>query len=255
MPEALRCRGLRVRRGKRVVLHDVDLDAPRGQVTAILGPNGAGKSTLLRALAGLLSFEGSVHVGGRALSELDRIERARSLAFVPQQSLLASSLPVRRVVAQGRFPHRRGLGGLTRADHDAVAKAMARADVQPLADRPFTRLSFGEQRRVLLARGLATGADVLLLDEPAASLDIAHALSLYALLRELAEDGHGVIVVLHHLDAALQHTDHALLLNEGHAVAHGPTPEVIGRGTVRHVYGVEMIEGGGLGFARCAATS
>jgi iron complex transport system ATP-binding protein len=248
MADGFRVRGLAVRRGERLVLDGVDVDIAASSVTGILGPNGAGKSTLLMAMAGLLRYEGLIELEGRSLSQWKPPERARRLAYVPQRSGLSAPLPVRAVVAQGRYPHHGPLAAPRRSDWEAVAHAMERADVTAIAERPFDALSGGEQRRVLLARALATEARVILLDEPTASLDVGHALALHALLRTLARDGYAVAVVLHHLDDARERTDRALLLKDGRVVAFGPSLEVVAADRVRATYGVELIERGGLGF-------
>jgi iron complex transport system ATP-binding protein len=249
MPEPLlQARGVSVERGGRQVLRDVDLDLEAGSVTAILGPNGAGKTTLLRALSGLLPFRGQVRAEGREIGTLDARARARLMAFVPQRSQLTARMTAEAVVAQGRYPHRGGLGKLTASDREAIAGAMERVHVTPLAARVFPELSYGEQRRVLLARALATAAPVLLLDEPMASLDIPHVLSLQQTLRSLAGDGRGIVVVLHDLNDARRCTDRALLLDAGAVVASGSTGAVITPEHVARVYGVTLIEGDALGF-------
>lgn len=248
MAEGLSVRGVSVRRGDRQVLRDVSLQAGFGEISAVLGPNGAGKSTLLRAIAGLIDHGGEVTLEGQALRTIHGRERARRLSFVPQASMLNAAVPVRDVVAQGRFAHRVGLGGLTADDRRAVEAAMEQTDVAFLADRGFTRLSFGEQRRVLLARALATGARTILLDEPTASLDVRHALTLYQLLRELAHEGCCVVVVLHQLDDVRQYTDRATLLDNGKVAASAPSAELVLSERAQAVYGVEFVQGGGLGF-------
>lgn len=235
--------------GTRRVVHGVDLEARRNEVLAILGPNGAGKSTLLRAVSGLLPFTGSVQLHGQPVAQMPVRERARKLAFVPQQTSLRSALPVYEVVLQGRFAHRGAFAGATAGDRAAVEHALAVTDSAGFAKRSFTALSFGEQRRVLIARGLATGARVLCLDEPTASLDVGHALHLHALLRTLARDGYAVVLVLHALSDALQHADRALLLSAGRSVCTGPVADVITEQNVRAVYGVEMERGAGLAFS------
>ncbi|MGD2019318.1 MAG: ABC transporter ATP-binding protein, partial [Planctomycetota bacterium] len=173
MSAGLEVSGLRARyrRGPDVV-RGVDLVAPRGAITALLGPNGSGKSTLLKAVVGLVDSEGEVRLDGADLRGLAADARARRLAYVPQRSLLAAPLLVHSVVAQGRFPHRRGLSAPTEEDRKAVQGALEDADIAHLACRPFTELSGGEQQRVLLARALATGADVLLMDEPTSAQDV-----------------------------------------------------------------------------------
>jgi iron complex transport system ATP-binding protein len=241
--------GIRVSHGDRQVLHGVDLHAAPGEVVAILGPNGAGKSTLLRAACGLLACEGSVQLDGCDVRAMAARERAQQIAFVPQHSALRSALPVRDVVLQGRFAHRGPLASPRNADRDAVESALEKTDTARFAERAFTKLSFGEQRRVLLARGLATGARTLCLDEPTAALDVGHALHLHALLSELAGSGYTVVLVLHSLEDALTHTDRALLLDRGRAVCAGKTRDVIAEEHVRAVYGVEMQRQKALGFS------
>ncbi|MCB9763659.1 MAG: ABC transporter ATP-binding protein [Alphaproteobacteria bacterium] len=230
------------------VVRGVDLDVPRGAVTALLGPNGAGKSTLLKALLGLVDSDGQVTLDGQPLAALTRWQRARRMAYVPQRSLLTAPLPVWAVVEQGRFAHRGALAPLEATDHEAVRQAMAQADVTPLAERPFTRLSGGEQQRVLLARALATGADALLLDEPTSSLDVHQALRIHRCLARLAERGCCLLVVMHDLNEARRSADRAVVLQEGRVACAGPIREVIAADPIRAVYGVELIEGGGLGY-------
>jgi iron complex transport system ATP-binding protein len=240
--------GLSVERGRRRVLSDIDLSAAEGQIFAILGPNGAGKSTLLRALAGLLPYRGAIRVAGQDLCRVSRRERAKRLAYVPQQSALHSALPVRTVVAQGRYAHAGSLRGPSSEDRARIEQVLHTTDVARFASRAFTSLSVGEQRRVLIARALCTGSRVVCLDEPTAAFDVAQSLRLYRLLRELADQGHAVIVVVHQLDDALRHADRALLLSAGRCVRSGATREVVTEDTVREVYGVQMQPRAGLRF-------
>ncbi|MCA9606277.1 MAG: ABC transporter ATP-binding protein [Myxococcales bacterium] len=245
----IEARGLTVRRGARAVLEGIDFEARTGEVTCILGPNGAGKSTLLAALAGLLPIDrGTVAIDGIALDALDARARARRVAYVPQQTELRSALRVDTVVSHGRYAHTGGLGRPGPKDLEAIEEALAKADVVGLRDRRFDHLSTGEQRRVLVARALATRARVILLDEPTAALDVRHALELHALLETLADDGLCLVVVLHGLDAARRHTARATLLDRGAVVAAGPTAEVVDAEHVRAVYGVRLREGAALGF-------
>ena len=251
MAEALRVRGLGACLGRRQILRDIDLSAERGALTVILGPNGAGKTTLLECLAGLLPYSGQIAIErADADEELDLAtlsprQRAQLVAYVPQRSALDAPLPVETVVAHGRYAHRSGaLWSRRRApdpaeERAAIAHAMAATDVHDLADRSFLELSGGEQRRVLIARALATGARIILLDEPTASLDIGHALALFALIRELAASGVCVVAVLHDLNDALAHADRAILLDQGRVVIAGPVADVVAETPIRQVYGVE----------------
>jgi iron complex transport system ATP-binding protein len=250
---AIETRDLAVVRGKRRLLDRVSLTVQAGQTVALIGPNGAGKSTLLKTMAGILPHEGVLFVDGRPVHALSPLERARMIGYVPQHSALDAPLLVRDVVAQGRYAHRASWGKPDAGDDNAIAAALEATQATSLADRPFNRLSYGERRLVLLARALATGARILLLDEPTAALDVAHALSLLARVRELAGRGHSVIVALHHLDEALECCSQAVLLRQGKVFRSGPIREVIADGPIREVFGVDLLPGAHFGYRPAGA--
>jgi iron complex transport system ATP-binding protein len=241
-------RGMTVRLGGRIILDGVDFTARDDSVSVILGPNGAGKSTLLKALLGLMPYEGSAQVYGREVRSFDPAERARALAYVPQRSRLQCEMSVENVVAMGRFAHQNWLSRLGPADHTAIARALEQTDAAALSARHFNELSCGEQQRVLIARALASEAPAILLDEPTASLDIAHVLTLLALLRRLAAQGKCIVVVLHQLEEARQCADRCLLLHQGKVIACGDVAAVIADAPLRKAYGVEAVRGGATGF-------
>jgi len=244
-----------VERSGRRIIEAFDLCAAAGHVTAFAGPNGAGKSTALKALAGLLPYSGSIRIGARELRRLPLRERARTLAYVPQQSLLQGGITTRDVVSQGRYSHQASWSVWRGSLHGAVERAMLATQVMGLAARRWDELSGGEQRRVLLARALATEAPVVLLDEPTASLDVAHALRFLELLRQLAGAGQTIVVVLHDLQQVRRYADRAVLLDRGHIVASGTSAEVIAPERIRQVYGVELEENAALGYRLLASDS
>jgi iron complex transport system ATP-binding protein len=239
---------VRIRFGATTALDDVSFTARYGGITAILGPNAAGKTTLLRAIAGLIPHDGAVVVAGIDVARLERRERARRIGYVPQHSRLDAPLSVFGVVAQGRYAHRGGVDALRAADRAAIEDALQRVDALDLAARSFAALSHGQRRRVVIARALATGARLLLFDEPTASLDVGHALAFLRLARELADAGAAVVVVLHGLDDARRFADDGVLLDAGQVVTAGPIARVVAAEPVREVYGVELIPDAALGF-------
>ena len=248
----LATRHLTVVRGGRRLLDDVSISVEAGEILALVGPNGAGKSTFMKALAGILPYQGHIVLDRNPAETLARNLRARLVAYVPQHSTLDAPMLAREVVAQGRFAHRDIWGRASREDTAAIAHALEVTEATHLADRPFSRLSYGERRLVLLARALATGARILLLDEPTAALDVAHALSLLHRLRDLAGHGHAVIVALHHLDEVAEFCSQALLLRQGRAVCAGPVAEVVAAAPVREVFGVELVPGAHFGYRTIA---
>ena len=248
MTDALSVRKLCVVRGTRTVVDDVTFDAQAGRILGVLGPNGAGKSSLIKAIAGILPYQGDIALDGVSIAQTDRAERARRIAYVPQQSELRSPLSVREVVAQGRYAHHVGRIRPSDSDRTAIERALHLAEAASLAERPFTELSQGERQRVLLARALATEARLLLLDEPTAALDVGHALRLYRLLRTLAKAGYAILAVLHPLEDALDWTDDAIVLEGGRIVLSGGTRDVIRAGSLERVYGVHLVPNGALGF-------
>jgi iron complex transport system ATP-binding protein len=212
----------------RPVLRDVTFSADAGQVIGLCGPNGVGKSTLLRLLLGLLRpSAGQVRLGGDPVAGLDRREIARRAALLLQDSPLDLPLAVRDVVAMGRLPHLRRFQAEGQVDLDAIERAMELTDTRALANRRVTELSGGERHRVQLARALAQQAAVLLLDEPTASLDVAHQLQALNLLRATAAGGRCVLVALHDLSLAARACDRILLLSGGALRADGRPADVL----------------------------
>jgi len=248
---ALEARGIAVEAGGRRLLHGVDIALAAGELVGLVGPNGAGKSTLLRALTGMVPLAaGSVTLGGRPLAAIDRRQRARHVAVVQQLPAAPRSMTVAELVLLGRYPHLGLLGRETARDRDYAAEAMRRAGCLALAGRELGTLSGGERRRAFIARALAQEATLLLLDEPTAHLDVAAQAELFAVLRELAAAGAGVLIVAHDLTLAAVHCERLLLLAGGRVVARGAPAVVVSSENVARVYGsgVDVIDdprGGG----------
>ncbi|GGE54319.1 hemin import ATP-binding protein HmuV [Halopseudomonas oceani] len=234
--------GLSCSRGGRPVLAGLSFDLRAGEVMAVLGTNGAGKSTLLAALSGELRPDsGRVKLGARVLDDWPALERARCLAVLPQQSELVFPFRVEEVVALGRMPHAAG----AQQDRFICAQAMAAADVSHLARRSYLTLSGGERQRAHLGRVLAQVWDAgeqgcLLLDEPTASLDLAHQQLIMQQARAMAAKGLSVLVVLHDLNLAAAFADRVLLLHQGQLDALGEPWEVLEAERIGRVFGVSV---------------
>ncbi len=231
----LEAREVAVHLGGHPILDDVDLTVHAGEVLALVGPNGAGKSTLLAALCGDVALgAGTISVDGAPATSWTHIELAMRRAVLPQQALVSFPFRVHEVVRMGRAPWT----GTEREDRDdeAIANALRDADVEHLAERQFTTLSGGEQARASLARVLAQEAQVLLLDEPTASLDVQHQELVLELAGRRADAGDGVVVVLHDLGLAAAHADTVVVLSRGRVVTAGPSVEVMQPGLLSEVY-------------------
>jgi iron complex transport system ATP-binding protein len=223
----------------RWLLRGIDVTLRAACLTAFLGPNGSGKTTLLRVLAGLLiPSEGHVTLHGTRVQDFGRRALSQRIAFVPQDTHMSFAFTVRETVEMGRHPRLRRFERLRQHDHDIVDDAMHRADVWHLAHRTVTALSGGERQRVIIARSLATQADVLLLDEPTASLDIAHALDVLELCQQLAQEGKAIGLAIHDINAAARYATHGVLMNAGHIVQQGKLEEVLQEAQLNHVFDV-----------------
>jgi iron complex transport system ATP-binding protein len=221
-------------------VHDVTLAVEHADILGILGPNGSGKTTLLRLLAGLLHPAiGSVTLGGTSLAATPRRALAKRLAVVPQETHLAFDYTVLEVALMGRYPH---LGPFElEGPHDlAIAReALDATGTLHLADRQFTTLSGGEKQRVVIASALAQEADILLLDEPTASLDLGYQIDIAALLSRLnRERGLTMVVATHDMNFAAGLCRTLLFMKHGAVLAHGPVAEVLNTDLIAALYGV-----------------
>ena len=240
----IEAQGIAIRFGPMALLEGVDLAMRGGEMVGLIGPNGSGKTTLLRVLANLRAPEaGRVHYAGRTAAEIGTRELSRQIAYLAQGGAVHWPMRVETLVALGRLPHRRPFQGHDAADRHAIERAMTAADVAYLRTRTMGQISGGERLRVLLARALAVDARVLLADEPIAALDPLHQLQVMELLRMIASEGRGVIVVLHDLALATRFCDRLILLARGGILVEGAPAHVLTDAHVAEAYGVEVVRG------------
>lgn len=222
-------------------LTDVSASIPRASVTGLLGPNGGGKSTLLRMLAGIMTpASGSVLLNGQPVSTLSRRDAARRIAMVPQGTHPAFDYTAMEIVLMGRHPHLGVFDLEGPGDVEIAREAMDATATRDLAARSFLTLSGGEQQRVALASALAQSPEVLLLDEPTASLDLGYQLEIAALLQRLSrERGVTMVVATHDLNFAATICDRLVLLRRGRVLGEGTTADTLTRDAIRDLYQVE----------------
>ncbi len=238
---ALTASTLARRLGARTILEGIELTLEPGKLCVVIGPNGAGKSTLLRMLAGIDPPDsGAVRLNGTALRSMAPRERARRIAHLPQATAAHWPLNGRDMVALGRLPHGAGLETPGAADAAAIVKAMARTDTAAFAERRIDMLSSGERARLALARVLATEGEVLLADEPVATLDPAQQLAAMDALREEARRGVIAAVVLHDLALVSRYADRVVVLSDGRIVGDGPPDAALAPDMLRQVYGARF---------------
>jgi iron complex transport system ATP-binding protein len=239
----LRTENLHIQRGTSTVLADISLDLRAGEVLGVLGPNGAGKSTLLGAMCGELKpTQGEVWLDQKPLVDWSGPERAQRLAVLPQNSTLSFAFRVEEVVAMGRLPHDTGQA----RDAEVIHAALSAADAAHLAGRSYMALSGGERQRVHLARVLAQlwpgeSGQTLLLDEPTSMLDPLHQHTTLQAVREFADRGAAVMVILHDLNLAARYCDRLLLLTGGRAYSLDSPAVVLRPEPLKAVFGLEVL--------------
>ena len=211
------------------VLDAINLDIPRGSLFTIIGPNGSGKTTLLRLLSGLSRPKaGTITLNGRDLKHFKRKDLARTLAIVPQSMPASFPFTVRQTVLMARTPRQGILGIETPEDYETAHRAMRYTGVDHLADHSMDKISGGERQRAFVARALCQEPDILLLDEPTASLDYAHQIRIMDLLATLTRDKKTtVVLVSHDLNLSSMYADHILLLTRGAVTCQGTPQEVL----------------------------
>ena len=218
---------------KRV--RDVCFTLNKGELVGLIGPNGSGKSSLLKALTGLLPYQGSVTLNGQAIERYSLKQRAQLLSYLPQAASSAWALTVAEVIALGRLPW-----GDVR--EDLVRVAAEQTGVSAWLGRRITELSGGEQARVWLARAMVGEPQVLLADEPIASLDLYYQRHVLNSLKNLAQAGSTVLVALHDLNLAARYCDRLCLMDQGRIHAFGAPFEVLNADNVAEVFNVDLSE-------------
>ncbi len=224
-----------------LILHNLSCAFAEKKFFGIIGPNGAGKSTFLKIIAGILkNYQGEVILSGRNLQEIPSRQRAKKIAFVPQETHFSLNYRVEDIVAMGRYPYTKPFQVFSPEDRRAIQTALEYTGLTNLQKRAVLALSSGERQRVVIARALAQSPEILLLDEPTSHLDLHHQLIIMEILKKLTIQGITVIGVNHDLNLASLYCQHLILMNHGQIYAEGQPGEIITPKTIKEVYQTEV---------------
>ncbi len=221
-----------------LVIKDLDVEIPKGEITVFIGGNGCGKSTLLRSIARLLKPKtGAVMLNGQEVATLASKEIAKKLAILPQSPIAPEGLTVYQLVKQGRYPHQSWLKQWSKEDEEKVENALFVTKMTDLKDRSIDELSGGQRQRAWIAMTLAQNTDIILLDEPTTYLDMTHQIEILDLLFELNEtEQRTIIMVLHDLNLACRYAHNLIAIKGGTIFAQGKPEDVIQSELVQQVF-------------------
>ncbi|MEK4299865.1 ABC transporter ATP-binding protein [Oceanobacillus sp. FSL W8-0428] len=224
--------------GDRIIIDELDISIPKGEITVFIGPNGCGKSTLLRSLARLLKpKQGSVILNGQNIAKMRTREVAQNMAILPQTPTSPEGLTVYELVKQGRHPYRKVMKQWSKEDEEAVQKALEDTNMSDLKDQSVDSLSGGQRQRAWIALTLAQDTDIILLDEPTTYLDLTHQIDVLDLLFELNEkDGRTIVMVLHDLNLASRYAHHIIAIKDKKVYAQGKPEDTISADLVSAVF-------------------
>ena len=235
---------LTVRYGDMAIIKQVSFSIAEKQWLMIVGPNGAGKSTIIRAISGGAKYEGEILCLGKSIKAYRPAEIARVIGVLPQYYYISYAFTVEEIVRMGRYAHNRSFFAKhSNTDEAAIERAVELTGLAPLLEQSVLTLSGGELQRALLAQLFAQDPQILILDEPTNHLDLVYQKQIFALVGDwLKEPGHAVISVVHDLSLAKAYGTHALLLNEGQAIAQGDIQQVLSAENLKIAYRMDVYE-------------
>lgn len=241
MMEAIQIKNLSVAYENNTIIEDMNLSIPKGKISIIIGGNGCGKSTLLKTISRVNKpSRGEIFIHGKEIKKIKEKDIAKEVAFLPQGPVCPSGLTVRELVAYGRFPHQKMIGGLNTHDKEMIDWAIKQTGLSEFADQEVENLSGGQRQRAWIAMTLAQETEMIMLDEPTTYLDLSYQLEVLEILERLNKEKKiTVVIVLHEINNAFRFADNIIGLKKGKIICEGKPMDVITKETLKAIYGIE----------------
>ena len=239
--EAISVKNLTVSYENNTIIEDMNLSIPKGKISIIIGANGCGKSTLLKTISRINKPKsGDIFINNKNIKNVREKNIAKEVAFLPQGPVCPNGLTVKELVAFGRFPHQKMIGGLNSHDKKVIDWAIEETGLSEFADREIENLSGGQRQRAWIAMTLAQETEIIMLDEPTTYLDMSYQLEVLEVLQKLnREKNITVVIVLHELNNACRFADNIIGLKKGKIICEGKPIDVINKESLKAIYGID----------------
>lgn len=237
----LEVRDISFERNGKKILKNISFDMYSGEIVGVIGPNGSGKTTLLKALNNINEKNsGTIKVKGKDISEFEDKELARNISFMNQNTNIGFDFPCIDIVVLGRYPYLDKFQEYSKKDMEIARKYMELTNTLKFQDKSILSLSGGERQRVLFAKTLTQEAQIVLLDEPTASLDMKYEDEIFRILQGVKEEGKSIIAIIHNLRTAIKYCDRLILLSEGEIIQCGTPEKVITEENLKKIYNIDV---------------
>ncbi|NLV88262.1 MAG: ABC transporter ATP-binding protein [Tissierellia bacterium] len=227
---------------KEKIIDDISFKIKEGQFVSLIGPNGSGKSTIIKLLNHIYSpWKGKILIDNKDINSFSKKELARKISLVPQNTLIDYDFTVEDIVLMGRYPYKKRFERYDEKDYEAVHRALKATNTFHIKGKIITEISGGERQRVIIAKALAQGTPIILLDEPTSHLDLNHQMEILNLLKKLNEEKKTTIIIaIHDINLASRYSDEIIILNMGKVIDNGVPEKVITKENMEKVYGVKV---------------
>lgn len=227
--------------GQKEILNSVSFSIESGEFVSLLGANGEGKTTLFRAILGFIQpTEGTVRIDSKNLKDIPLKEKAKLIAYIPQESKQTFEYSVKNTVLMGLTPHLSSMSMPSKADEEKVLKALDDFGILKLKDKSINAISGGERQLALTSRAIVQNAGLLIFDEPTSSLDYGNGIKVLKKIQELTKNGFGAIVSTHNIEQALNYSSRLILLKNKHIVFNGSSDELLKTNILQNFYSVPL---------------